>query len=115
MDFRKLIAILALSLCGSAIADIVTVVDFVETSTANVNVPTTTNGQLTFKPCADTCEAEFIAARLTPDTEFVVRGQRVTFIDFRRAFYALRRGNDDYALVSYDTEKRVVTSINLGQ
>jgi hypothetical protein len=114
MDIRKILTILALALCGSATADIFTVVDAVETSTANVNVPTSTNGHLTFKPCADVCDEAFMAIRLTPETQYVIRGQRVNFADFRRMFNEMRRGKDAYALVSYDTEKRIVTSVRLG-
>ena len=115
MDYRRIVLILSFALSVSATADIVTVIDAVETSAANVNVPTSTNGQLTFKPCADACDEEFISVRLTPETQFVVRGQQVNFADFRREFYKLRRGSVDYALVSYDTEKRTVTSVHLGE
>ena len=87
MDYRRIVSILALALCMSATADIVTLIDAVETSAANVNVPTSLNGRLTFKPCAEACDEEFIAVRLTPETQFVVRGQQVNFADFRRAFY----------------------------
>jgi len=115
MDYRRIVSILALALCVSATADIITVIDAVETSAANVNVPTSTNGQLSFKPCAEACDEEFISVRLTPATQFVVRGQQLNFADFRRAFYKLRRNSFDYALVSYDTEKRTVTSVYLGE
>lgn len=114
MDIRGILSVLVLALCGSATADIVTVVDVVETSMANVNVPTSTNGRLTFKPCADACDEEFISVRLTPETRFVIHGQQVNFVEFRQEFYRLRRGKDDYALVSYDTEKGIVTSVNVG-
>ncbi len=114
MDYRRIVSILALALCVSATADIVTVIDAVETSAANMNVPTSTNSQLTFKPCAEACDEDFISVRLTPETQFVVRGQHVNFADFRREFYKLRRGGHDYALVSYDTDKRIVTSVHLG-
>ena len=115
MDYRRIISILALALCMSATADIVTVIDAVETSAANVNVPTSLNGRLTFKPCAEACDEEFIAVRLTPETQFVVRGQQVKFADFRRAFYKVPRSRIYYALVSYDTENRTVTSVHLGE
>jgi hypothetical protein len=115
MDYRRIVSILALALCVSATADIVTIVDAVETSAANVNVPTSINGRLTFKPCAEACNAEFISVRLTPETQFVVRGQQVNFVDFRREFYKLPRYRIYYALVSYDTEKRTVTSVHLGE
>ena len=114
MHFRRILPLVVLFVCGSTAADIFTIVDVVETSTANVNVPTTINGHLTFRPCADQCEADYVAIRLTPETQFVVRGQPVSFADFRRAHAAMRAGKDDYALVSYDTEKRVVTSVRLG-
>ena len=115
MDYRRILSILALALCASANADIVTVIDAVETSAANVNVPTSTNGQLTFKPCAEVCDEEFISVRLTPETQFVVRGQRLNFADFRREFYKARGGRLHYTLVSYDTDKRTVTSVHLGE
>ncbi len=115
MDYRRIVSILALALCMSATADIVTVIDAVETSAANVNVPTSLNGRLTFKPCAEACDEEFIAVRLTPETQFVVRGQPVNFADFRRAFNKVPRNGIYYALVSYDTENRTVTSVHLGE
>ena len=115
MDIRRILSILVLALCGSATADIVTVIDAVETSTANVNVPTSVNGRLTFRPCAEACDEEFISVRLTPATQFVVRGQPMNFADFRREFYKLRRGSLHYTLVSYDTDKRTVTSVHLGE
>lgn len=114
MEFRKYLSIAVFLFCGNASADIFTVVDVVETSTANVNVPTSMNGHLTFRPCADQCGEDYIAIRLTPETQFVVRGQAVSFDDFRRAHSAMRGGKADYALVSYDTEKRIVTSVRLG-
>lgn len=114
MDLPKFLPIAVFLLCGNAAADIFTVVDFVETSTANVNVPTSMNGYLTFRPCADVCDADYIAIRLTPETEFVIRGRRVSFTDFRHAHSAMRAGKDRYALVGYDTENRVVMSIRLG-
>jgi hypothetical protein len=115
MDYRRIVSILALALCVSATADIVTVIDAVETSAANVNVPTSLNGRLTFKPCAEACDEEFVSVRLTPETQFVVRGQQVNFADFRRAFYKVPRNRIYYALVSYDTENRTVTSVHLGE
>ncbi len=115
MDYRRIVSILALALCISATADIVTVIDAVETSAANVNVPTSLNGRLTFKPCAEACDEEFIAVRLTPETQFVVRGQQVNFADFRRAFNKVPRNRIYYALVSYDAENRTVSSVHLGE
>ncbi len=107
-----LIALLGIAL--PAMADITTLINAVETSTSNVTVPTASNGNLSFKPCADNCE-EIIRVRLTPETSYVLNGVAMEFIDFRREFYKLRRGSEDYALVSYDTEKNTVTSVRVGE
>ena len=114
MELRKIILILALALTGPASADIVTLVKAVETVTSNVSVPTSDNGRLMFRPCAEECEEKFVIVRLTGDTTFFVRSQRVNFLDFRQAFYNMRRGDEDYALVSYDVEAKTVTSVSIG-
>ena len=98
----------------AATAEIVTLIDAVETSTANLTVPTASNGTLSFKPCADGCD-QVLRARLTPETRFVLNGVAMEFIDFRREFYKLRRGSNDYALVSYNTQKNTVTSVRVGE
>lgn len=114
MDICKVLAAMALAICMSAAADVVTMVEAVETLTANINVPTSTNGRLMFKSCSDKCDDDFISARLTPETQFVFNGQRMLFVDFRQNFFNLNRGGDTYALVSYDTVGKTVTSISVG-
>ena len=114
MIFRQTILLAILSIGMAATAEIVTLVDSVETSTANLSVPTASNGNLSFKPCATGCD-EIIRARLTPDTSFILNGVSMEFIDFRREFYKLQRGSKDYALVSYDTQKGTVTSVRVGE
>ena len=114
MSFRISAVILAVILCSPVIAGIVTVVESVETMASNINVPPAPNGRLMFKPCAEKCDEEFISVRLTPATRYFVRGQTVEFIEFRREFFNLRRGSDDYALVSYHTKDRTVASIRIG-
>ena len=115
MKIRISMLLLALGLCVNAAADLVTVVRAVEVSSANVNVPTSTNGRLSFKPCAGECDAEYLSARLSPATEFEVDGTVIDFIGFREAFYNLPRGKDHYTLVSYDPKSNVVTSVHLVQ
>ncbi len=114
MKFRTGLLIALLGLGVPVVADIVTLIDAVETSTANLTVPTASNGNLSFKPCADDCE-EIIRVRLTPETSYVLNGVAMEFIDFRREFSKLRRGSEDYALVSYDTKKNTVTSVRIGE
>lgn len=114
MYLRKFFLILALAVSTTATADIVTVVDAVETVTSNISVPTTPNGRLMFRPCDADCDESFIAVRLTPETTYHVRGTAVDFVEFRRQFFNLRRGGEGYALVSYDTESKSATSIRIG-
>ena len=114
MDLRKILLILTLAVSATAQGSIVTEVAAVETVTSNVSVPTSTNGRLMFRPCAEACEEKFIAVRLTADTQFFVRERRVDFLEFRKEFFNIRRAKEDYALVSYDVKTKTVTSINIG-
>ena len=111
MDIGKYVLALALTFSLPAMSQLTTRIEAVETSTALITVPTSPNGRLAFKPCAKRCDAETVFKRLTPETRFVVQGQTVSFVDFRKNFYNQRRRTDGYALVSYDTEKNTVTSV----
>ena len=113
MNFCKWIAVATLAASLPATADIVTVVEAVETSTSNINLPVSDNGRLSFKPCAGECAEEFVAVRLTPETRFVTNEGAVAFHLFRKAFMNIRPGTDAYALVSYDTRTNTVTSVRI--
>jgi len=110
MTFRMAVLLLALCFNAPALADLKTLTEAKETSTAFMNVPTTDNGRITFKTCE---ECEFISVRLTPATEYYLRGEAVTFANFRTGFNGLRRSTENYALVAYDTETHTVTSVRV--
>jgi len=114
MNLRKLLLILTLAFCETTSAGIVTVIDAVETVTSNISVPTSTSGRLMFRPCDAACDEKFIAVRLTAETTFFVRNQQVDFLGFRKDFFNMRGSNDDYALISYDTDKKTAVSIRIG-
>lgn len=114
MSYRKLVLMVSLVLSATAQADIVTVVNAVETITSNISVPTSTNGRLMFRPCDEQCDEKFISTRLTPETRFVMRGETMSFEDFRNAFLAVRNSGEDYALVSYNVETSNVVRISIG-
>ena len=114
MNFRKTFLVFALAVSFAANASIVTIVDAVETVTSNMSVPTSGSGRLMFRPCAETCDEKFIIVRLTDSTAYFVKNQQVDFLEFRRQFFNMRRGSDDYALVSYDTESNTVSRVNIG-
>jgi hypothetical protein len=113
MDLRKLIAVSILAASLPATADIVTVMNAVETTTSNINFPVSNNARLSFKPCAGTCTKEYVSVRLSPDTSFFVGSKAVVFDEFRKAFLNIRPGTDTYALVSYDTRTSTVTSVRI--
>lgn len=108
MDFRK--GLIALSLCISlpAMGEIRTLIDARETKPSNMTVPTTPNSRVSFRIC-DECDLE--TARLTPETVLIVNGERMEFVDFRKALLVLRARSDGYALVSVNTETKTVASL----
>ena len=103
---------LAASLCTAAFADFRTLVEAKETSTAYMNVPTTENSRLTFEACD---ECDYISVRLTPETLFYVRGELMTFAEFRAEFNKLPRSTEDYALVSYEVKTNTVKSVRVDE
>lgn len=113
MNIRIGALVIGLALSLPVAAELTTQIRAVEATTSNLNVPTSGNGRLTFKPCAGTCDAVFESARLTPLTSFRVNGQATDFAGFRKAFYNLSRSKDHYALVSYDTAENTVTSVQI--
>ena len=113
MNLRISVATLALALSLPAAADVVTVMEAVETTVGNINVPVSNNGRLAFKPCAGDCTADYLSVRLTPETAYAVRGKAVDFGFFRKAFYDRRRSIDGYALVSYDVKTNTVVSVRI--
>lgn len=113
----KALAILGLALSQPAIADDETVVlvTAVEASPSNITLPPSTNGMMSFKPCGRDCDRDFERARITEGTRFAVDGKAVNFEDFRKAFAVVRGNDDSYALVSYDTRTKTVTSIDVAR
>lgn len=105
---------LALATSWPVNADIRTRVAAVETVAANLRLPVSDNGRLSFRPCDERCDADFVMVRLTPATEFVVRGSRVEYLDFRKAFFNLKPGSETYTLVRYDTDNSTATSVQIG-
>lgn len=110
MTFRMGLLLFALGFSMPAPGDLRTLVEAKETSPAFMNVPTTDNGRVTFKTCE---ECEFISVRLTPATQFYLRGEAMSFAAFRTSFNSLGRSTEDDALVTYETETNTVTSIRV--
>jgi hypothetical protein len=117
MKIRKSLVVLALAFCQPAIADyeLVTLINAVETSPANIILPATVNGMMTYRPCAEECESDYERARLTADTTFTVEGRRMKYEDFTKVFNSIKQRETSYALVSVETKSKTVTSIDLAR
>jgi hypothetical protein len=112
----KILAILAaLAVAPIAAADfeIVTLVKAIELSPSNMILPGTTNGMMTYRPCAGECDKAYQRARLTDGTRFSVAGKPVKYADFLTFYSDIKNGADSYALLSVDTKTKTVTGINI--
>lgn len=109
MNVRTVIAILIMGGTVPAFGEYLVAINAVETSSSLVEIPNTPNSSFSFKSCK---ECDSISLRLTSATQFTVRGERIAFDNFRRAFKNLRR-DDEYVLVSYDVRQVTATSIRV--
>jgi hypothetical protein len=117
MQIRKSLILVALACCAPAFAEfeLVTLVRAVETSPANIILPASTNGMVTYRACSGECDKEYERARLTENTSFTVAGNAVKFADFQQVFAEIKYLENSYALVSVDTKLGTVTNINLAR
>lgn len=122
MRFRKLkirslaiaaAAALMVSALQPAMSQIVTKVAAHELSPANIILPGSVNGMVTFRSCDDGCNEEYSRARLTADTRFSVDGRTVKFDDFRKDFAMIKQRKRSYALLSVDVQTKTITSIQI--
>ena len=97
-----------------ATAQISTRMDAVELSPKFIILPGNTNGMMTFRACSSVCEeVPHQRVRLTPNTKFTVNGKAVKFEEFRARFSAIRSRDSGFALVSYLTESKTVTQLDI--
>ena len=117
MKIKTLLIITALALCPPVLAEfeMVTLVSAVETAPANIILPASVNGMVSFRPCAEKCDEEFERARLTSHTSFTVEGKSVKYEEFRKVHAEIRSSADSYALISVDVARITVTSIDLAR
>jgi len=117
MKIRTYLALMVLGFGQAAFADfeIVTLVSAVELSPSNMIMPASTNGMMTFKPCAGDCDEDFERARLTAETVFSIAGKAVKFEDFATEFAVVKNIKSSYALVSVDKRTKTVTSIDIAR
>ena len=115
MTVRAALFAAILMLSQFASAQIVTKINAVETSPANIVLPGGTDGMVTFRPCDGECDDDYIRVRLSADTKFSVDGKAVKYADFRRDIATIKRNKSSYALVTYETETNTVKSIQIAR
>ena len=115
MTVRTLLIATILMASQSAVAQIKTLINAIETAPANIILPGNTNGMMTFRPCSEQCDEDYKRVSLNAETRFSVDGKAVKYDDFRRDFAIIKRAESSYALVSYDTETNTVISIQLAR
>ena len=114
MRTSRYIAFLAACLAAqAATAQFDTLVRAVEIAPSNIILPPSNNGMMTFRPCAEACDADHERVRVTPSTTYSVDGASVKWEDFRKAFPAISQSGKGYALVRYDTKNKVLTSLEV--
>ena len=113
INIRTLIIAIALVVSMPAAAQMVTLINAIETSPANIILPANTSGMMTFRPCSEECEKDYIRVQLSAGTTFSVNGKAVKFDEFRRNFAIIKRAAESYALVTYEVETNRLISIQL--
>ena len=112
---RRLVLLAAIAGIQPAIAQIENVINAVETAPANIILPASNSGMMTFRPCDGECDEDHVRVRVTPETTFSVDGSGVKWDDFRKMFPTVRQSDSGYALVSYDTKNKVLISLEVSQ
>lgn len=115
MTVRAILIAALLMVAQPAFSQIVTAVAAVEASPANMILPGGTDGMMTFRPCDGDCDEDYIRVRLSAGTKFTVNGKAVKYADFRREFATIKRNQESYALVTYETQTNTVTSIEIAR
>ena len=117
MKIKILLIITALACCTPALAEfeMVTLVKALETSPANIILPASVSGMVTYRPCAEKCDEKYERARLTSDTVFTVGGKTVKYEELRKVHAEIRSTADSYALISVDVARITITSIDLAR
>jgi len=107
------VAALAVAPIAAADLEIVTQVRAIELSPSNMILPGTTNGMMTYRPCAGECDKDYKRARLTDATRFSIAGKPVKYADFLKRLALIKNGAESYALISVDLNTKTVTGINI--
>ncbi len=110
MSIRSLLAVLVVALSAPAAAQLEVVSEAYEVSLANLRLPVTANGTLTFRQC-NTCD--YRTVRVTAATLYEVNDQARTLQDFRKELGGVQDAGNVIATVLHHLESDSVTAIHV--
>lgn len=111
MQIRKILVLIMFGLMSiQATAEFRTVMEVHEVYLVNVRLPGTESGTLTFSLCE---KCELFTLRVTPATRYVVNGQTVTLVDFRKAVRGIRNRNEQMVDVFHELATNTATTVRV--
>ena len=110
MKIKSAITIALLMLSLSASAEFTTISRAYEIPLSDLRVPSTLNGGVSFRQCAE-CEAQTV--RVTPATQYLINGQPVTLKEFRKSIFRIHRRADKTVTVLHHLESNTVATVSV--
>jgi hypothetical protein len=110
MKIKLILSALILGLALPVAAEFKTVSRAHEVSLSDFRAPTTLNGGLTFKGCA---ECDSLSVSVTPNTRFVVNGKTLSLDEFRSAVSRVDNREAATIIVLHHLESDTIVSVSL--
>ena len=110
MNIRTVVFALALGVSFPAAATFEIVSKAHEVSLADLRLPASTSGTLTFKPCE---ECDYKTVRVSVETQYETNGQRLALEDFRRQMSSMRNRQDVSVTVLHHLESDTIKAIRV--
>lgn len=110
MNIRTVVFALALGLSFPAAASFEIVSKAHEVSLADLRLPASTSGTLTFKPCKD---CDYRTVRVTVQTQYETNRQRLALEDFRRQLGTVRNRQNVSVTVLHHLESDTIKAIRV--
>lgn len=110
MNFKILITALALSLALPAVAQFEVTSRAYEVALKGFRAPANENGGVVFRPCS-TCELTRL--RVTANTLYKVKGERVRLEEFRKVIESAPEPKDVSVTVKHHLESNVIVMLDV--
>ena len=108
MTMRTILATILVGLGLPAAAEFTTIEQAYEVPLTHFRVPASVNATVTFRECAECVE---FAARVTPDTQYIVNGTPMLLTDFRKLVFTIRDRESTIFVVRRHLSSNTITAI----